>query len=109
MDMKNEILSVISTVASQADADRLARGLVEARLAACVQVESGLVSHYRWQGALAAEPEWRLTAKTIPARLAALREWLAAHHPYEVPQLTWVPMQAEPAYAAWVVSELSVP
>ncbi len=109
MGAKNEILSVTTTVGTQADAARLAEGLVLERLAACVQVEAAVVSHYRWRGALAADPEFRLSAKTLPAQLPALRQWLIDHHPYELPQLTWAAVQADPAYAAWVASELNAP
>ncbi len=103
------ILSLTTTVASEADAGRLAQGLLAARLAACVQVEGGLVSHYRWQGAVQADPEWRLTAKTLPGLRPAVEAFLAAHHPYELPQVLWQPMQAGAAYADWVRAEVSAP
>jgi periplasmic divalent cation tolerance protein len=105
----DEVLSLVTTVGSEADARRLARGLVEARLAACVQVEPGLESHYRWLGKVQADAEWRLTAKTLPACLGPVQAWLAEHHPYELPQLVWQVLCASPAYAAWVREEVSAP
>jgi periplasmic divalent cation tolerance protein len=98
------ILSVTTTVASAEDARQLAEALVEHRLAACVQVESGLVSHYRWEGTDCAEPEWRLTIKTLPDCLVALEAFLAQHHPYDLPQLLSQPMTASPRYADWIAS-----
>ena len=63
----DEVLSLVTTVGSEADARRLARGLVEARLAACVQVEPGLQSHYRWQGELQADAQ-RVADRERPRR-----------------------------------------
>lgn len=105
----HEILSLATTVASEPDAQRLAQGLVQARLAACVQVEPALVSHYRWQGIVHADAEWRLTVKTLPACLEAVQAYLAEHHPYEVPQLLWQVLQASQGYARWVAGEVSAP
>ena len=97
-----EILSLTTTVGNAEDANQLARALVEARLAACVQVEEGLRSHYRWEGRVCDEPEVRLTAKTLVRLRPALEAFLAEHHPYEVPQLLWHPDDASAAYAEWV-------
>ncbi len=97
-----DILSLVTTVGTSADARRLARSLVERRLAACVQIEPGLTSVYRWEGQVCEDSEWRLTAKTTPERLAALQAYLAEAHPYKLPQLVWQPLAASAAYAAWV-------
>ncbi len=109
MTLDTLLLSLTTTVGSEAAAQDLARGLLEARLAACVQVEGGLVSHYRWQGALHADPEWRLTAKTLPGLRPAVEAYLAAHHPYTLPQVLWQVQAAGAAYAAWVHGEVSAP
>lgn len=105
----SSILSLTTTVASEADARRLASALIERRLAACVQVEAGLVSHYRWQGGVHAEAEWRLTIKTLPTLGDALRAWLVAHHPYDLPQLLWQDLVASATYGAWVAECVSAP
>jgi periplasmic divalent cation tolerance protein len=96
------IASLTTTVPSEDEAQALARGLVEARLAACVQVESGLQSHDRWQGQLQAAGEVRLTVKTLPQARAAVETFVARYHPYELPQLLWQTMDASSAYADWV-------
>lgn len=100
-----QVLSLSTTVGGEDDARRLAAALLDQRLAACVQIER-LESHYRWQGALCAEAEWRLTIKSTPDRLAALQAFLAARHPYELPQMVWQVLDATPAYAAWVRGEI---
>jgi periplasmic divalent cation tolerance protein len=102
-----DIVTVTTTVGSAEDARRLARGLVEARLSACVQVDAIAASIYRWEGKLCEEPEWRLTIKTLPDRIDALQTWLNEHHPYEVPQFVAMPCKAGAAYAQWVRSEVA--
>jgi periplasmic divalent cation tolerance protein len=77
----------LSTVGSAEDAERLARTLVERRLAACVNVVPGVVSHYRWKGELCRDEERLLVIKTRSERLDALRAALVELHPYELPEL----------------------
>jgi periplasmic divalent cation tolerance protein len=96
-------LVLLSTVGSAADAERIARALVEARLAACVNVVPGVVSHYRWQGKVQQDPELLLVIKTTRGRFAALRRALAALHPYEVPELLGLDVAVgDPPYLAWL-------
>lgn len=104
-----DILTVTTTVGSRADAERLARGLVERRLAACVQLDEAVTSVYRWQGRLCADPEVRLVIKTLPECEGALQAFLRGHHPYELPQFAAARMRASEAYAAWVRSEVTAP
>ena len=104
-----DILSVTTTVGSLADGQVLAREILARRLAACVQVEQGLMSLYRWKGELCEEPEVRLVIKTLPGCEAALLALFAEHHPYEVPQFLVAPMSASPAYAQWARAETVVP
>lgn len=94
-----------TTVAERADADRLAAEAVRLGLAACVQVEGPVVSHYRWQGKAEAAAEHRLAFKLLPERLAALESWVLSHHPYETPE--WVVVRAERVsekYLSWAAS-----
>lgn len=100
-----QIAVVTTTVASAADAQRLAAGAVQARLAACVQVEI-IASHYVWQGAQHEDAEWRLVCKTLPQAVGALRDWLRAQHPYEAPQLLTHSVEAEADYAEWVAQQV---
>jgi len=87
-------------------AEALARGLVEARLAACVNVVPGLVSHYRWEGEIRRDAECLLIVKTTPRKLRALERWVKAHHPYSVPELIALPVVAgSKDYLAWVTAQ----
>jgi periplasmic divalent cation tolerance protein len=104
-----DILSVTTTAPTLAEGQRLARLLVQSRLAACVQLDQGMVSVYRWQGQLCEEAEVRLSIKTLPECAAALQALLAEHHPYEVPQFLAARQQASPAYALWLRAEVRTP
>lgn len=91
-----------TTVATAEQAEYLARELVAAGLAACVQVEAGIRSHYRWQGHTKAATEHRLTIKFLPERLTDLNEWIEQQHPYDTPE--WVVVRAEHVaekYLSW--------
>jgi periplasmic divalent cation tolerance protein len=96
----------LSTVASAEDADTLARALVERRLAACVNVVPGVVSHYRWRDALQRDAEHLLVIKTRAERLEALRAAFAELHPYELPELVALTVAGgSDAYLRWLDAE----
>jgi periplasmic divalent cation tolerance protein len=98
----------LSTVGTAEDAERIARALVERRLAACVNVVPGVVSFYRWKGAVEKDEERLLVIKTRAERLEALREALVELHPYEVPELVALPVEAGHApYLAWLDESVS--
>jgi periplasmic divalent cation tolerance protein len=109
MDVPSElqIVTVTTTVASRADGEALAGAILDARLAACVQLEEGLTSFYRWEGKSCADPEVRLTIKTMPGCLPGLRDLFADRHPYEVPQFVAWSGEGSDAYAAWVRGEVT--
>lgn len=89
-------------------AERLARGLVEAGLAACVQVSGPIVSTYRWEGRLETAEEFRLAVKFAASRADDVAQWLAANHPYDTPQ--WVAVRAAAVgekYLKWVLDDRS--
>ena len=96
---------VLTTTASEAEANVLARQIVEARLGACVQILP-VRSIYRWKGALCSEPEWQLSIKTRQARFEALAQFITAHHAYETPEIVQIPIAAgSAAYLRWVDDE----
>ena len=102
-----QILLVLTTVATRADAERLACAMVGQRLAACAQI-SHIDSVYRWQGALQAEPEFRLLLKTSAERGPALQAALRAQHPYELPAIVALSCtDALPEFAQWVAAEVA--
>lgn len=97
------VVVALTTVGKAADAERVARALVERRLAACVNVVPGVVSTYRWKGEVERDDEHLLVVKTRADRVAALREALVTLHPYELPELVVLPVEAGHApYLDWV-------
>jgi periplasmic divalent cation tolerance protein len=89
--MTNKIV-VLSTCASPEEADRLARSLVEQRLAACVNVIPGISSHYWWQGRLETAQECLLLVKSSRERFDQLRSVLEQAHSYEIPEVIALPV-----------------
>lgn len=98
-----KLLAVYTTTATEDEAQRIARHLVEQRLAACVQLEA-IRSVYVWDGALQQGPEVRLMAKTTEAQYPAVEAAIRALHSYELPAIHAVVLDRvfEP-YADWVV------
>jgi periplasmic divalent cation tolerance protein len=104
----SERVVALSTAGTAEDAERIARALVESRLAACVNVVPGVVSVYRWKGEVCRDEERLLVIKTRADRLEALRGALVGLHPYEVPELLALPVAAGHApYLAWLDESVS--
>jgi periplasmic divalent cation tolerance protein len=100
-------LVALTTVATEADAERIARSLVEKGLAACVNVVPGVVSFYRWKDGIERDQEWLLVIKTRGERFEALKTALVAEHPYEVPELVALPIAAgHQPYLDWLDSSV---
>jgi periplasmic divalent cation tolerance protein len=94
---------VLSTASSVEEAERIARALVDERLAACVNVVPGVRSIYRWQGAVHTDAEVSLFIKTVAERFPALRERVRELHSYELPELVCLELEdGDPDYLAWV-------
>ena len=90
------------------DAERIGRALVDAGLAACVNVVPGVVSVYRWKGEVQRDAEALLVIKTMGERLEEMKAALLAAHPYEVPELIAFEIAAghEP-YLAWLAASVA--
>jgi periplasmic divalent cation tolerance protein len=101
-----DALIALCSCPDTAVADRIARALVEERLAACVNRLPGVESTYRWNGAVSVEAEVLLVIKTSRARYAALEARLVALHPYEVPEVIAIPLgEGYAPYLAWIAKE----
>jgi periplasmic divalent cation tolerance protein len=103
--MPTDTLLVLSTCPDADDAQRLARALVEGRLAACVNVIGPVASVYRWHDAVETAGEHLLLIKTPADSYPALEQALRALHPYEVPEIIAVPVERGlNDYLGWVRS-----
>ncbi len=99
---------VLTTVPSADAGAAIAKALVHARLAACVNLLPPMTSFYRWKGELQEDTECQLVIKTVRPRLEALRALVRATHPYELPEFVVVPVETgDEAYLAWVAAEAS--
>lgn len=93
---------MVTTVGTVDEARRLAKALIERKLAACAQLNQ-IESYYYWDGALQHEPEVRVLFKTVKRNQAALEAGIRELHPYEVPAIAAFDMSAVNApYAEWV-------
>ena len=97
---------ILTTCPDEACASTIALALVEARLAACVNVLPRVQSVYRWQGAVESASEVLLLIKSTAERYPALAARLRELHPYAVPEIIALPVsEGLPAYLQWIVSE----
>jgi periplasmic divalent cation tolerance protein len=104
--MQDAAVVVLCTAPPGEQAAELARGLVEERLAACVNVIAGLRSFYRWQGAVQDEAEVQLVIKTRRSRFVELERWLVEHHPYDVPEILALPVErGGQSYLDWLFEQ----
>ena len=102
----SETLLVLTHCPDDASAERIALALLEARLAACVNLGAPVRSVYRWKGAVETADEVPLLIKTTRERYSAVETALRAAHPYELPEIVALPVAAGLApYLAWVAGE----
>lgn len=98
---------VLSTASSAEEAEKIARGLVTERLAACVNVIPAIRSFYHWQGKIEDSAEFLLVIKSSRGRFDALRVSLEKLHSYEVPEVIAMPVvDGAEAYLNWMDGEL---
>lgn len=103
-DSTTSFVVVLCTTPSPEVSAELARGLVTAELAACVNVISGVRSIYRWQGETHDDAESLLIIKTQAACFDGLAQWIREHHPYSEPEIIALPIASgSQSYLDWVV------
>jgi periplasmic divalent cation tolerance protein len=99
----SEYISVTTTTDSHESAGQIARTLLEARAAACVQISAPIESHYWWEGRIEFSREWHLTIKTRAALFSEIERTILALHPYTAPQILATPISlGNAAYLAWL-------
>ena len=94
---------ILVTAGSEAEAELIAKALVEERLAACVNILSPIRSVYRWEGKVSDDREWLLLIKTRAERFAAVEDKVKALHSYQVPEVIALPIVAgAEGYMRWL-------
>jgi len=102
--MNSRHCMVITTVPDREEAEKLAEGILDNRLAACVQM-TDISSMFLWEGELQREEEVVLTIKTTEKRYAELEAYIGEYHPYDVPEIVKVPVTGGlPGYLGWLDS-----
>lgn len=101
---------VLVTCGSRTEARRIARRVVEQRLAACVNLlGSEVESVYHWKGKVESAREWLLVLKTTQARLSALEKEIRRLHSYEVAEFIALPIRSgSRAYLAWITDSVGM-
>lgn len=101
-----DIRLVITNCPDEETANRIALAVVEAKLAACVNILPRVQSIYRWQGVVESAAEVPLLIKTTAAAYPALEAAIRESHPYDVPEIIALPITAGlPAYLNWLAAE----
>jgi periplasmic divalent cation tolerance protein len=99
---------VLSTCPSEEEGEKLARAMVEQRLAACVNVVPRVRSFYRWKGAVESAEEWLLVIKSSRERMAGVLAFLEKEHSYEVPEAIALPLvDGARNYLNWLQESLA--
>jgi periplasmic divalent cation tolerance protein len=101
---------IMVTAGGRNDAERLGEDLVVERLAASCSVVPTVHSFYYQEGLLKREHEALLLVKTVRSKAAAVREYVTAHHSYELPEILEVAIEGgSPAYLMWMAGEVAHP
>ena len=107
LDKSTELLIVVTSFASLEDAKKMAHQLIESRLAACVQIQEGVHSIYRWEGKVCEANEVLLSAKTVTNNWVDISNFITCNHPYDLPEVVaYAPEKYEALYGKWVQAEV---
>ena len=106
-DKSTELLIVVTSFSSLEDAKKMAHQLIESQLAACVQIQEGMHSIYRWEGKICEANEVLLSAKTVADKWMDISNFITSHHPYDLPEvMAYAPSKYEALYGKWVQAEV---
>ena len=101
-----DAVQIVTTTASKADAEKIARALVERRLAACVQIGGPITSCYHWQGQVETAEEWLCTIKTRRDLYSQVEAAIQELHPYQTPEiLATQVVEGSREYLQWLGDE----
>jgi periplasmic divalent cation tolerance protein len=99
---------VLTTAGSKEEARKIARALVERRLAACVNIVPQIESVYRWEGKVEEAQEWLLVVKTTGAAFELVRDAIGELHSYDLPECICVSIEGgSEAYLEWIDNSVS--
>ena len=103
----SKYVQIVTTTAERADAQRIAKELIERRLAACVQIVGPIESTYRWENKVETASEWQCWIKTKADLFTEVDQAIHQIHPYQVPEILALPILAGSAgYLRWLEDEV---
>ena len=106
-DQSAELLIIVTSFGSLEDAKKMAHQLLEGHLAACVQIQEGVHSIYRWEGKICEASEVLLSAKTVADKWVDISNFIKSHHPYDLPEVIAYALEKyEALYGKWVQAEV---
>jgi periplasmic divalent cation tolerance protein len=101
------VLIVLTTTPNTNEAESLAKGLIESRLAACIQILPKMTSVYVWEGKIERESEHLLIIKTLPEKYEAVEKYILDHHSYDTPEIVAIDAEKVSAgYLKWLTDYL---
>ena len=105
--MMEEYIQVVTAIEKREDAEKIAKALVEKRLAACVQILGPIVSTYWWKGTIERAEEWLCIIKSKKKLYEELEKSIKEIHPYETPEIFALPVVAgSKEYLKWLSNEV---
>jgi len=103
-----KFIVVLVTVTSKAEAEKISKALLKKKLAACVNIVSGITSFFNWKGKIEKSNELLLVIKTRESLFKKLEKEVKANHSYTVPEIIALPiLEGSKKYMGWLNSELS--
>jgi len=100
------ICLIYATAPSKSEARRIARHLLDKKLIVCSNIFSGITSVYRWQGKILEEKEHVIIAKTAETNYEKVKKEVEKIHPYDIPCVFRIPVEANRKYSEWLLKEL---
>lgn len=106
--MTEEYIQVFTTTEKKEDAERIAKALLEMRLAGCVQIVGPITSTYWWEGSLETAEEWLCIIKSKRSHYEEFEKAIKEIHPYETPEIIATPIVVgSKDYLKWLSDELT--
>ncbi|MDX1643338.1 MAG: divalent-cation tolerance protein CutA [Thermoanaerobaculia bacterium] len=98
-----DAIVVVTTVGTEQEANLLAEELLDRRLAACVNIVSGVRSHYRWRGAVCKDSEYLLIIKTLASEYEEVASTIRLLHSYEQPEILSLEVsRGDAGFLSWI-------
>jgi periplasmic divalent cation tolerance protein len=102
------MLVVLTTTPNLEEAESLAQKIIEAKLAACVQVLPQLTSFYFWENSIQKDSEYLLLIKTLSEKYAELEKFIQTNHSYEIPEIVVIKAEkVSVSYFDWLTNSIN--